>query len=56
MKKKILIAGAVALGIGAVWWLMTPKPQNWSKLPFLGKLQWLVLRTKASTIDGSVYE
>lgn len=56
MKKKLLIGAGIAAGAVALVWMLTPKPQNWSALPLKGKLQWLLLRFRAGTVDGSQFE
>lgn len=46
----------LALAAVGLWWMLTPKPDNWSALTFAQKLQYLLLRTKATTVNGSQFE
>lgn len=55
MKRKIFIGAGIVAGVLALWWLATPKPQNWSALSFGNKVKYLVLRFKAAGVDGSQY-
>lgn len=56
MKKKLLIAFGVVVVVGVVIYARLKKPDNWRAMTWKQKLQWLTLRAKAETVDGSQYE